>query len=126
MKLNLGLLILRVSVGLIMFLQHGLPKLSKFTVLSSSFPDIMGIGSQVSLSLAVFSEFFCSIFLIAGLLTRWAAIPLICTMLVAILVVHGNDPFKVKELAVMYLVSYIVILITGPGEYAVDKFLKKS
>ena len=45
--------------------------------------------------------------LIIGLFTRQAVIPLIITMLVAIFVIHGDDPFKDKEMAILYLIPYI-------------------
>lgn len=126
MKLNAGLLILRLFVGLTMLISHGWGKLSNFGAMSTKFPDLIGLGSQVSLSLAVFSEVFCSIFIILGLLTRWVSVPLLITMAVAFFVVHGNDPFKSKELAFMYMGIYGTLVFTGAGEFSVDKFIKKS
>lgn len=126
MKQNLGLLILRASLGLMMLSAHGWGKLMNFGAKSATFPDVIGLGSQVSLSLAVFSEFFCSIFLVAGFLTRWASLPLIATMGVAAFIHHASDPFRVKEKAILYLIGFIVILFTGAGDFSVDKLLKKS
>ena len=56
-------------------------------------------------------------------MTRLAVIPLAFTMIVALFVVHGADPWKVKELAAMYLPVYAVIFVTGPGEFSLDKKL---
>ena len=123
---NVGLLILRLAVGFTMLIGHGWPKLSNFAAMSTKFPGVMGMSSQISLSLAVFSEVFCSVFLILGLLTRWVSAPLIVTMLVAVLIVHGNDPFKSKELGLMYLTCYTTLFFTGGGEFSIDKFIKKS
>jgi putative oxidoreductase len=109
-----------------MLIAHGWPKLANFGAVSTKFPAMLGLSSQISLSLAVFSEVFCSVFLILGLLTRWVSIPLIITMLVAAFLVHGNDPFKVKELAFMYLFAYTTLFFTGGGDYSIDKFIKKS
>jgi putative oxidoreductase len=126
MMQNVGLLVLRLTVGFTMLLGHGWPKLANFSAKSAVFPSVMGLGSQISLSLAVFSEVFCSVFLILGLLTRWVSIPLLITMLVAAFIVHGSDPFKVKELSLMYLFCYTTLFFTGGGEFSVDKFIKKS
>ena len=121
MNTNVGLLFLRITVGLTMLIAHGWPKLANFTVISTKFPDPIGLGSQVSLALAVFSEVFCSVAIIAGIFTRWAAIPLLITMLVAFFLVHGGDPWKVRELSFMYGLVYIMFIICGGGKYSVKE-----
>jgi putative oxidoreductase len=84
------------------------------------------MGVTLSLVLAVFAEFFCSLFLIAGLATRLAAIPLIVTMSVAAFIVHAEDAFGVKEMALLYLVIYVVLLIAGAGKYSIDRWIDKK
>jgi putative oxidoreductase len=42
-------------------------------------------------------------------------------MLVAAFVVHGGDPWRDKELAIMYFVIYLVILVAGPGRFSIDR-----
>ncbi len=117
---SIGLLILRVSVGLMMAFGHGLGKLTGFGENAAQFPDPLGIGSGVTLALMVFAEFFCSLALVVGLATRAAAIPLIIAMAVAVLVVHSDDPFSTKEKALLYLIPFLAILFTGPGRYSLD------
>ncbi|WP_153558336.1 DoxX family protein [Roseimaritima sediminicola] len=117
-----GLLVLRVLFGLLM-LVHGWQKLSGFGELAEVFPDPIGIGSRLSLILAIGAEFGCSLLLIIGLATRLATIPLAFTMLVAGLVVHSDDPWQKKELAFCYLTVYIVLLLTGPGKFSLDHLL---
>jgi len=68
--INLGLLILRVGVSFSMIYLHGYPKLVNFSEFSSEFADPFGVGNGVSLGLVLFAEFFCSLFLTIGLLTR--------------------------------------------------------
>jgi putative oxidoreductase len=122
--LNLWLLLFRVGVSAMM-LTHGLPKLAKLLPGQEiSFPDPLGIGVVQSLILAVFSEVVCSLLIILGLGTRLAAVPLAVTMAVASFIVHGADPFARKELALMYFLAYITLLITGAGKYSVDRYLK--
>ncbi|MGB1041036.1 MAG: DoxX family protein, partial [Flavobacteriales bacterium] len=82
-NVSLALLILRVVAGAAM-LTHGVGKFeSLFSGEPIRFPDPIGMGATTSLALAVFSEVLCSILLIVGLGTRFAAIPLLITMLVA-------------------------------------------
>ncbi|UCC79552.1 MAG: DoxX family protein [Candidatus Zixiibacteriota bacterium] len=123
---SIGLLVLRVTVGLMMAFGHGLGKLVSYGVRAANFPDPFGIGSPVSLGMVVFAEFFCSLALVLGFLTRSAAIPLIIAMLVAAFVIHGDDPFGRKELALMYLASFVVILIAGPGKYSLDRLFSRK
>lgn len=120
---SLGLLILRIGFAVLM-LTHGIPKLSNFSTMSAGF-DPIGLGGTFSLSLVVFAEVFCSIGILVGLLTRAAAIPLIINMLVAVLVIHSNDPLATKELALLYLLAFTTILFAGPGKYSIDRYLWK-
>jgi putative oxidoreductase len=105
---------------------HGLPKMEGFAQRKDSFPEFFGLDSSVTLSLAIFAEVFCSFLLAVGLLTRAALILLIVTMLVAVLVVHGDDPFSKQEVGLLYLIPYVVIYLTGPGKYSLDKALLKK
>lgn len=117
---NIGLLILRGGIASMMLFGHGFEKLVNFTEIATHFPDPLGVGPAVSLALAIFAEFFCSLAIAFGLLTRVAVIPLIATMLISAFAIHGDDPWQNKELAMIYLVLYITLLFTGAGKYAVD------
>ena len=37
--------------------------------------------------------------------------------------VKGADPFGRKELALIYLVAFLMILLLGGGKYSVDKMI---
>lgn len=115
---SLGLLVLRVGIGSLMLLQHGLGKLMSFSEKWHHFPDPLGIGNEISMILAVFAEFFCSIALILGIKTRLAAIPLFITMMVAILMIHAHDPWSKKELALLYAIPFLTFMFTGGGRYS--------
>lgn len=123
--LHFWLLILRVSVSGFM-LTHGIPKLLKVLDGEMQFGDPYGLGAEVSLTLAAFAEGICSIFVILGLGTRLAVIPLAFTMATAAFVAHGADPFGRKELALLYLLIYITLLILGSGKYSVDQVISKK
>ena len=120
--ISAGLLLLRVGIGCFM-LVHGLAKLQGFAGTSEVFPDPLGVGSRLSLIMAIGAEVGCSLLLIFGLLTRLATVPLAFTMVVALFVIHAADPWKVKELAAIYLLVYVALLLTGPGGYSLDRLL---
>lgn len=124
-KKDWALLLLRLAFGGIMLVQHGLPKLTKLIAGAPfKFPDVLGMGNGTSLTLAVFAEVFCAALLVVGFKTRWAAIPLVVTMLVAAFVQHAADPFAKKELAIMYFIGYAVIYLLGPGRHSLDYHLR--
>ncbi len=122
---SVGLLILRLGLGLFMAGLHGWGKLTKVANGDMAFADPMGIGESPSLVLAMSAEFACSILLVLGLFTRLACIPLIVTMAVAAFLVHGGDPWSEKELAHIYLAGYLTLLLTGPGKFSVDALIMK-
>jgi putative oxidoreductase len=116
---NAAMLFLRVGVGVLM-MYHGYGKLTGFGEMQHKFMNFMGIGQTASLALVVFAEFFCSLFLILGLFTRMATIPLIITMGVALVKAHKSEIFGEGEMAALYLVIYLVLLLLGPGKISVD------
>ena len=123
---DLALLAARVGIAALM-LTHGIPKLLMlFSGSPVQFPPVMGLSAELSLGLAVFAEVFCSIFLLAGLATRLAVIPLAFTMLVAVFMIHAADPLSIKEPALHYLLLYIVLMLTGSGKYSVDYLLQSK
>ena len=121
-KVSLLLLALRIIFG-ILLMNHGIQKWSNFQEMSAVFPDPLGIGSPLSLGLAIFGELVCSMAFIIGFLYRLAMIPMIFTMGVAFFVIHGNDPFSLKELAFVYLVIFILMYIAGPGKFSLDRLI---
>lgn len=120
------ILVMRVAIAAMM-LVHGLPKLQMLMAGDpAKFANIFGMGAELSLILAVFAEVVCSIFILFGLGTRAATIPLIITMLVAVFHVHANDPFIKQEMGLHYLLVYAVLLFAGSGKYSADYFLVRQ
>ena len=121
---DLSLLLLRITFGGLMFLNHGLGKFNKLMAGGEiKFASVFGMGPELSLGLAVFAEVLCALMVVIGLFTRTAVIPLIITMLVAIFVIHIDDPFKRMESAIIYLIPYLVLFWNGSGKYSVDEYI---
>ena len=123
--LDWALLAVRIFVGVAM-LTHGFPKLMMLLSGKIEFINFMGIGEKTSLILAVLAEVLCSLFVLLGLFTRFSVVPLIITMLVAALMVHGNDPFAKQEMSLLYLFHYILIFVAGPGNISIDRMICKK
>jgi putative oxidoreductase len=125
---DLSLLAVRVIVGVI-FAVHGAQKLFgafegrglEATVAPP--PDGMGpIGYLVAIG-----EFFGGVGLIVGFLTRFSAASLIVIMIGAIAMVHGKNGFLLNKGGYEYnlaLIGLLIpILIAGPGQFSIGRFL---
>ncbi len=125
--IDIGLFILRCGTGLLT-LPHGLTKIQHFNEKADQFYNFMNLGSKFSFVLIIFAEVVCSLLVILGLMTRLAVIPLIISMSVVVFVVNGTHPLGDKESGLLFLIPYLVLLITGPGKYSMDQlvFRKKT
>ncbi len=118
------LLVLRIGIAGLM-LSHGLPKMMLlFSEAPIQFPPVFGLSPETALLLTVGAEVFCSLLILVGAATRLAVVPLMITMLVAIFLIHGADPFAKKELAVIYLLVYTALQLGGSGRYSLDYILQ--
>ncbi len=121
---NTAMLFLRLGLGILM-MHQGYNKLIHFSEMQNKFMNFLGIGSSVSLALLIFAEFFCSLFLVLGLFTRLAAIPLIIATCVMVFKTHNADVFGDGQTAALYLIGYLVLLLVGPGRVSVDSLIGK-
>lgn len=122
---DIGLLILRVGIGLAMAFGHGLGKLPP----SAGFVEgVGGLGFPAPVLfawLAALSEFAGGLLIALGLLTRPAAASLAFTMCVAFFLQHAADPFPDKEPAFVFGVIALALVATGAGRFSVDRFLRR-
>jgi putative oxidoreductase len=124
-RMNIGLVILRIFVGLGMAFGHGINKLP----VSEGFIESVGkLGFPIP-GLFAWSagivEFFGGILLALGLLTRPSSFFLVFTMAVAAFIRHADDPFSGKEKALLYMMVFLFFLFTGSGKYALDRVLRE-
>lgn len=118
-----GILLLRIFAALILLYGHGFEKLGViFSGQPIQFFDAIGIGADLSFYLAAFAEGICAILLIIGLFTRPAAIILTINFLV-IVYFHAfvaKDGFPILETRFLYLLVFVVPILTGPGRISLD------
>ena len=121
-----GLLTLRVVVGLV-FIMHGSQKL-----FVKGLPSVAGFLGTVGITPPAFWAFILTaaelvggVALIAGAVTRFAAVSLSITMVVAIASVLWVKGFFLPgyEYALTLLAASIALALTGPGRYAIDRWL---
>src|SRR5215210_8138012 len=103
-----------------LMLPHGYDKLVHFATYKKDFLNFLGMGPTFSLALVIFSEFFCSLFLLVGLFSRLFVIPLIIGVCVALFKAHHGDVFGDGEHAALFIIGFLVILLLGPGKISVD------
>ena len=118
---NIALLILRVVFAGSMLYGHGLGKLNRLLEGNLSFSNPLGIGEIPTLILAVFSEFLAPIFIIIGYKTKFFSFFPAATMFVAAFIVHWGDPFGRVEKALLFLTVFVILMMTGPGKYSIDR-----
>ncbi len=123
-------LILRVIVGVV-FVFHGAQKLfgafggpgikgftGYLTSLNIPFPEINAY-------MAAGSEFFCGLALILGLWARWAVLPLMVTMIVAIVTVHGPNGFSISnkgyEYNLVLMAALAAIFLKRPDKWSLKE-----
>ncbi|MES2475443.1 MAG: DoxX family protein [Verrucomicrobiota bacterium] len=134
---SLGLLSLRIMTGLMMLIGHGIPKIKNFdAILTKGFyqPDFFPLSllpPQVNLGLTIGAEAVAATLIILGLLTRPAAFVFGFAMIVAAFGAHASAPWfsmggPSKELAVLYLIPAIAIILSGAGSHSLDAVLSKD
>lgn len=123
---SLALLLVRLVTGSLM-LTHGIMKYQLLMAPGHpKFADPIGLGESATLVLAVFAELVCSILVLIGFATRLAVIPPMITMIIAIFVVHTHDGLEKQELPALYLLIYVLLLITGSGKYSLDRLIPRK
>jgi putative oxidoreductase len=123
-QLSLGLVLLRIAVGII-FMLHGKQKL-----FGMGFAGVSGAFSHMGVPLpgvmgpfVALLEFFGGIALILGFLTRLFALGFAIDMLVAILLVKLKGGFSQYELEFLLCVSSAALLFMGGGDFSIDALL---
>ncbi|MCW9705637.1 DoxX family protein [Fodinibius salsisoli] len=118
--------IFRIFIAFFMIYLHGFGKV--MNVLSGfgddfQFLNFLGLGPEISFTLAALAEGVFAFFILIGFWTRLSSLILIINMAVAIFMFHipRGDAFGDFEIAALYLLAFVIIFLMGPGKFAVDK-----
>ena len=134
------LTVLRLILGIVFF-AHGAQKMlgwfggSGFKATMQGFTEYLHIPTPLAF-LAIATEFFGGLGLIAGLFGRLAALGVICNMIVAVMVVHRQYGFFMNwsgqqkgegfEFHLLAIGLAIAILAYGSGAFSVDQLISKT
>lgn len=129
--------ILRLTLGIVMF-PHGAQKMLGwfggygYSGTMGFFTETMGIPALFAF-LAIAAEFFGSIGLITGLLSRVAAFGITSVMIVAIFTVHLSNGFFINwtgaqsgegyEYHLLAIGLAVAVIIKGSGRWSFDRIL---
>ena len=129
-RMGLGLLVLRVVVGLGM-MSHGYDKM--FGKLgAAAWMNAKGPAPTPGWMQAIGAagEFFGGLGIVVGALTPIAALGVVVTMIGAVLIGNAGKPWlsivpraETWELAGFYLFSGLALMLLGPGRFSIDNFL---
>ena len=125
---NLGLLLLRVGLG-VMFMIHGFPKLAGGPTAWAGVGgvmDVLGLGFAPTFwgLLAALAEFGGGLLLALGLWFRLACVGLLITMIMAtVMHVGKGQGFNEYAHALESAFVFLGLLFAGPGRYSLDERL---
>jgi putative oxidoreductase len=124
----LGPLLARLTVGVV-FVGTGWGKLHGLDDVTRYFSELHIPAPHFNAVLAASAELFCGLALLFGVLTRLAAIPLITTMVVAILTAKRQQIDGVSALLgfeeLSYLTLFVWLALAGPGAVSLDHLLAR-
>jgi putative oxidoreductase len=125
---HVGLLVARVSVGLL-FMSTGLGKVKDIAKVTAFFTDLKIPAPGVNAVVASYTELIGGTLLVVGLGSRLAAIPLMVTMVIALLTAKADDIHGIFDLVDTLewtlLVILLVVATVGPGGISLDTFVKR-
>ncbi len=124
--LDSGLLVFRLLAGFALLRVHGWEKIANYKEEVRSIPDPFGLGGEVNVAIAIFSDVFCALLVMGGLFTRLACVAILVTTLVGLLFVHINDPWHGRDVPMVYSIMFLVILLLGPGKHSLDGALTNT
>jgi putative oxidoreductase len=125
---GVALLVARLTVG-VLFVSTGWGKVHNLDKVTSFFAELGIPMPGLNATVASYTELVCGSLLVIGLASRFASLPLVVTMVVAILTakraeVHGlADLFGLVEWT--YIAILLVIAAVGPGFASVDAIAAK-
>jgi putative oxidoreductase len=124
------LLVIRVLVGYAMF-RSGYGKLTDIERTVGFFDGLGLPAPEIHVYLVAGAEMLGGLLFMAGLLTRFSAAMITVVMVGALLLDHRDElaklfsaPYLVVAAAPMpYLITYLLVGITGPGRFSLDRML---
>lgn len=118
--LDAGLLLFRVLFGLALLRVHGWDKIAHYAEEVQSIPDPLGLGGPANMAFAIASDVVGAGLVVLGLATRPAALLILGTTLVGLLLVHLADDWHGRDVPLVYSIMALTLAVLGPGRYSLD------
>lgn len=123
---NVIMLFFRTAISLELIIVHGLKKLGINGAERENIPNPFHLNEAFNDIIAISANLLFPVFVIIGLFTRIAVLPILAVTLTGYFVVHLNDVLSTKDIPFMYSLAYLLILVLGPGRYSVDYLIDKK
>lgn len=112
------------------FLVTGWGKVHNLAKVTEFFASLHIPAPGLNAALAGYSELICGALLLVGLASRFASIPLIVTMIVAIVTAKLDDVHSLRDVLVLeeftYIVLLVYVLVSGPGLVSLDTVVARA
>jgi putative oxidoreductase len=122
---HLGMLVFRILLSLEMMIVHGFKKIGIGVDEAEQVPNPLDLPVELNQLLALSANLFFPLFIIAGLLTRLAVLPVLAVTLTGYFLLHWHDALWIKDVPFMYSISFLLLLVLGPGKYSADYLIHK-
>ena len=121
--LGLGLLFFRFAVSAELTVVHGLKKIGWGVPEAEKVPNPLQFPELLNQSIGIAANLVCPLFIILGLFTRVAALPVLAVTLTGYFVQHWNDSLLDKDIPFMYSICFGLIIYYGAGTYSLDQLI---
>lgn len=123
-----GPLLARFTIG-VAFIESGWGKVNNLEKVTAFFTELGIPAPAFQATFVSWVELVCGTLVLVGLATRLAAVPLICTMIVALITAKAEDIGSVGDLVGLIEFTYIALLawlvVAGPGLLSIDHLIAR-
>lgn len=120
---DLAPLALRIGVGLV-FVSYGFTKLSSGPENFAGMLTGLGVASPTLFAwLVTIAELAGGVLLVLGVLTRLVSLPLIATLVGAIVLVKADAGMPDAGIDIALLAGLVALLLIGPGRFSLDRLM---
>lgn len=124
-----ALLLGRIGVGLV-FASTGWGKVHNIPKVTGFFASLGIPMPGLNAVMVSYLELICGTTIVLGLLTRLSAVPLVASMIVAILTAKRDELHGILDLVgfteFTYAVLLVMLVILGPGRASLDRLLEQK
>jgi putative oxidoreductase len=120
------MLLFRVIVSLELMAVHGFKKIGVGVNIAEIVPNPLHLSDAFNNWFAIVANLISPVFIMLGLLTRLAILPILAVTLTGYFVLHWNDALLVKDVPFIYSVVFMLICVLGPGKYSFDYLINRK